>query len=562
METTHDFTHEKNKKDYIIQIKKRRNYWWLLLLLLPLLLLIPLSKDVGFVVVDSKSENPIINADVEFSYVERQFLSENPVMKSAKTNEKGEILFKDVKYSVYSYLFYSKERSETKTSAECYNKNSLIGNITNYKIINPIPLDAKGTNLDFLVLDNENNQPLTSANLLIKRGSSEEKKECDVSGSSNIDIGNCEKIIVIANLFGYESDTISGSTKDLTGDVSSLRTFKLKPIKKMIRFFVKDLETNEALAGAEANLLIKGKKVQSVKTNVNGHATVIGEGVFNKVHIIENIEIEVGKSFYSDTIRKTMVAKFVKLEDDERTILLRPLNKQISFSNIEKNSSQPIGGAKNLIYENGRLINTVYSNSNGVFTISGKLKGKLSVTASKNGYTDNNYSIKNASAKVLMAASTQKRKIPLIANRKGKAPRIGCRAFFTGGIVGDAKKKGVSVVYQIDRNSEYVGEGEYPDNTKAFPKAVASTFDGIAIDKGTRVIIYSKKNFKGKILLDIKGPAIINNVKWKSNPKYNIYNKKVLRGSLQSAFPISCRHWSKSDMQPWSYGSVKVICNK
>ena len=112
-----------------------------------------------------------------------------------------------------------------------------------------------------------------------------------------------------------------------------------------------------------------------------------------------------------------------------------------------------------------------------------------------------------------------------------------------------------------DQYGEYVGEGEYPSNPAAFPKAVAATFDGIAVDKGTRLILYSKENFQGKVILDIKGPAVINNTKWKNERRIKNFKTKTFSGGLQANFPSSCRQWSKTNMHDWSNGSVKIICD-
>ncbi len=140
-------------------------------------------------------------------------------------------------------------------------------------------------------------------------------------------------------------------------------------------------------------------------------------------------------------------------------------------------------------------------------------------------------------------------------------PRENCGVHFSGLVMGGAySSEGISKIYKIDKASEYVGSGHYTDNTKAFPKAVQQTFDGIAIDKGTRLIIYSKKNFNGKVLIDVSGPMIINNVLWKSDPRYNQENKKNFEQALQDKFPQSTRKWSSSNMHDWSYGSCKIIC--
>ena len=143
-----------------------------------------------------------------------------------------------------------------------------------------------------------------------------------------------------------------------------------------------------------------------------------------------------------------------------------------------------------------------------------------------------------------------------------KDPRPNCRIFVSGALISDRNHgyPGYREIYVEDAYSEYVGAGEYPDNVKAFPKSAQSTFDGIAIDKGTRVIIYSEKNFKGDVLLDKNGPAIINNMIWKDSLSIDWKNIKF-KPPYQDTFPSSKRYFSKSNMNKWSYGSMKVICN-
>jgi len=142
-------------------------------------------------------------------------------------------------------------------------------------------------------------------------------------------------------------------------------------------------------------------------------------------------------------------------------------------------------------------------------------------------------------------------------------PRENCRVHFSGLFMGgEYEENYISKIYQVDNFSEYVGEGNYPSNKMAFPNSVASTFDGIAIDRGTRLIIYSKKNFKGRVLLDITGPAIINNVLHKFNAAVSHCNTDGFTGSLQQNYPQSVRHWSNSNMHDWSFGSCKIMCGQ
>ncbi len=144
-----------------------------------------------------------------------------------------------------------------------------------------------------------------------------------------------------------------------------------------------------------------------------------------------------------------------------------------------------------------------------------------------------------------------------------KPPCEGCRAFITDLVVGDQYVENhISEVYRIDAYSDYVGAGKYPDCKTAFPNAAEGTFDGLAVDKGTRIIIYSKPDFKGKKFLDIVGSAIINNKHWKKDKRYNTYMKKKFVEPYQSMFPKRVRKWSKTNMHSWTTGSIIVICDK
>ena len=155
----------------------------------------------------------------------------------------------------------------------------------------------------------------------------------------------------------------------------------------------------------------------------------------------------------------------------------------------------------------------------------------------------------------------------IIDNVVVKKPENECRAHFSGLLMSDQFKHNLkSKLFVIDDASEYVGEGEYPRAIEAFPKSDKATFDGIGIDKGTRVIIYEKQFFKGKVLLDEIGPIIISNKKRleEENLKNIVLenNSKVFSNDLNNLFPPSKRVMSKSNMFDWSKGSLKVICNE
>ena len=143
-----------------------------------------------------------------------------------------------------------------------------------------------------------------------------------------------------------------------------------------------------------------------------------------------------------------------------------------------------------------------------------------------------------------------------------KAPQENCRVHFSGVFMGGWSEGEVSKIYQEDQFSEFVGSGSYPNNEIAFPRSVAHTFDGIAIDKGTRLVIYSQKNFQGEILIDVSGPAIICNKKFRDHPPVNHVMTDVFPGELQSNYPPSVRRYSNTDMHSWSFGSCRITCGQ
>ena len=102
--------------------------------------------------------------------------------------------------------------------------------------------------------------------------------------------------------------------------------------------------------------------------------------------------------------------------------------------------------------------------------------------------------------------------------------------------------------------------GSYPNNKTAFPKAASGTFDGIAIDSNTRVILWEKPNYQGKVLLDATGPMLINNVKLGSSGCcQKCMTEPFDDPELQKNYPQSVRVWSETDMNPWTNGSVKIV---
>ena len=115
-----------------------------------------------------------------------------------------------------------------------------------------------------------------------------------------------------------------------------------------------------------------------------------------------------------------------------------------------------------------------------------------------------------------------------------------------------------SIPYTSDNYGEYVGIGKYPSNRSVFPNSIRYSFDAVAVDAGTRVTIYSKPNFKGEVLWDKVGPALVFNSIWRSSSKYAPEFTRMWMEPLQTIFPPEVREWSVSDMHRWDSGSLVI----
>jgi hypothetical protein len=139
-------------------------------------------------------------------------------------------------------------------------------------------------------------------------------------------------------------------------------------------------------------------------------------------------------------------------------------------------------------------------------------------------------------------------------------PSLDCFAHMSGILMSDQQVGSEDKIYQKSQYSSIVPAGDYPNNSSAFPDAISTTFDSLAIGKKVRVIIYSGPNFTGNVLLDQEGPALIFNKIW--NPSYlSIFNKTYTDATLQELYPQNRRFWSGSNMHSWVNGSTKVICS-
>lgn len=367
-----------------------------------------------------------------------------------------------------------------------------------------------------------------------------------------------DKFLELVDLYTFipsENDIYIINDKDVIltqwgteSDDPDIEPFRIRTINELeVGIEIKTINANGNVYGkADVFVEINNEEI-SIKTNKNGLAEV-GDYVYNQKF-----------SIYTKKNGKKANIQNYKNQGLDIYEYIMPIIVSESFI-IKNELNQVLSGQKiNFIY-NGKNIQHK-SNSAGIITINNLDEGQEIQV-----YLSDDEDFESVVVKVKASENDTLHEIILQkkTTKEVKQPVKNCRAFFTGATVGDTFVKGrTSKIYVEDDYSEYVGAGEYPDNELAFPKAVKFTFDGIAIDRGTRVIIYEKKNFQGKILLDKVGPAIINNIRWKENKGHKHLNTMEYSDQeLQKNFPQNVRIWSETDMHSWSYGSLKVICEK
>lgn len=418
---------------------KRSFPWWtlLFLLLLPLLLFINISKEIKVKTVIDIGNQSISNVSVDLVFFSRQFFSfkemkfnfKKTEKINAKTNAKGEVVFNTgVKTTLFQYLFFSSDEFVVNAVIEC-SKGSAKDKFPRHKssqIIELKLLTEKLELLNFLVIDDESKEPIVEADVEINytylNYTFSDSLKTAITGEVEFEnIPVCADINVVGKRYGYENDTIENSVENIVGqpeptdEIKIKRTLKLKPIKDIIRFYVKELKTEQPIPNATAELLIENKIVQTTKTNLNGNGIFVpGEGQFEETHIIKLMQIHAYHEFYNDTIHPrtpVKVESFNQRNEKERTAYLRPKTNNYSFRNtINEKCGVLLEGVTNYvkIERSGQPTRelTVISNTYGVFIVGDlQYSDKIIISASKTGFEGNNYTVNGQTVEFLFLSS-------------------------------------------------------------------------------------------------------------------------------------------------------------
>ncbi|HMD00474.1 MAG TPA: hypothetical protein VKH37_09985, partial [Ferruginibacter sp.] len=447
-----------------------------------------------------------------YAYDNGKFFTHTGIDTTQISDSSGIATFVKLKYSVYSWLFEHNSPAIVTASNNCYVSDTLVpkfhgvgNNETLILELHPLFIEA-----NFKVVDKDDHAALpgSSVTLITEAGGQQytDTATTDPGGMVNFKkFPKCGKLVkVVATLEGYYPDSIvNKKAEDITGPVDPNRLLQLKPIKKPIEFFVIDCKSKQPIAGATVTIEFDfdGKHTtKTVNTNVDGQ----GKGTYQDAPIIAKIHLKGSAPYYKDGELPGWhaVGDFINYPKEKRTFCLEPDENTIEFIDVDSLTRKPLENTLNTITieRNGQtIVKTARSNRNGVFPVQLQAGDVVSILAQHPpDYEDNDRKINKADAMKLIKGTQEDRTIPLKPKVFEKPPKVACRVFVSDCFLGDQYEESwTSVIYVEDGISEYVGEGVYPDNSNAFPNAGAGvhTFDGIAIDKGTRVIIYSQKNF-------------------------------------------------------------------
>jgi hypothetical protein len=175
-------------------------------------------------------------------------------------------------------------------------------------------------------------------------------------------------------------------------------------------------------------------------------------------------------------------------------------------------------------------------------------------------------------AQALRAKQLQKEKQTQEQQQKDEALRIEAElassetygthtVHFTGALMSDVSSDTqwtTEAFNKKDPYSDFLQPGKYNDLSNTLKKSYGFTLDGIAVPANTRLIMYKDQDCQGEVLLDITGPAIVNNGWRISNKRFKDLSTKQFYEALQAYFPQHTRSWSKTNMHNWSKGSLEI----
>lgn len=415
--------------EYVVVVK-RFSWWWILLLFVVLFLvflLLEFKKSFNIKTIDALSKTPVSNVDVFFQYKNyklfdfksKRFFTKDTLTLYNFSDKDGIAKFENVRFTGYHIIFHFLHKAKFFGSTNCnYGQRQKNFLAIASKSTQILELKERLYNYRFVVYDVSTLQPIPNAKvkIIVKTNTNTYSWEKNTEPDGSIYLENvpyCGNYQINASADGFIPANKSGNSEDFYVDDN--RKIWLEPQTNSLNFFVKDLFSKMPLPNTKADLVIDGKVIQTVFTNVNGMALSPGEGVFSNVRKGINFTIQVSRQNYADTFCSENSSVWFTLSDSDKVIFMRPLAQSLTFRDIDSKTGLGIPAAKNEIYVNGKkLANPIYSDANGNFSVAGLLPDDvISIVASKPGYNTNDYTIKDKKVSDLLNQPSENRHIPL-----------------------------------------------------------------------------------------------------------------------------------------------------
>ncbi len=397
------FKYDQQQDEYVFQLKKKRSWWWLLwlllLLLLALLLLIPCHHDLTVKTVSPEGD-PIPGVSVTLDYDthmlydfdEQQFLYNKANHLEQETDSEGQTVFRNLKCSVFSYVFYCLSKERITCNKECYATTEVEKNFHFTRKVT-VEMNSEAEEVPVQVVDAETGDKLSNATVYLSYASGggivTDSLKTNANGRVTIDaVSRCDILRELkGSCYGYADTAYTNvPVVDLIA-ASDTAFLKLRPIKKKFTFFVYNVETKQPIPGAHAEVTLTDPHSHvtrgSSTTNVDGK----GMGFFEDAFMLAKIDIKASKENFYDSVLvgDYTVDQFVKLPDDQRIVWLRPGPFVVEYINVDSISHLPIPGVVNQITvtdPSGNVTNyEEVSNANGKFPVTAKEGCKVHIVS-------------------------------------------------------------------------------------------------------------------------------------------------------------------------------------
>lgn len=392
-------------EEYGFQMRNRHFPWWIFLLLLPLLLLIRCQKDIEVLCTDTRSNTPVVGQTVSLSYIDsflwkdRRWFSADSITLQQQTDTAGVALFQGLPCSVYSYIFHCMSPVKVSTFGECYAESEVIRKFHWTRRIT-MDLGPRLENLSIKLVDLETGDMLPDASLYYEYYENGQLQRdtvhADAAGVAHLEnMRYCETIRLLrGSCYGYaDTSRVDEPCRRLllAADSTALR---LRPLKDRFTFYVKNKFTKEPIPDALCKVVLTHPGASHQTQSRMVHTSIDGKGLgfYEEAFVLSTITISATKVHYKPGQLEGgpwAVERFIKQDEDTRTIWLEPDPYLLEFINIDSLNRKPIPGVTNEItitHPNGRVekIREI-SNRNGKFSIKAEEDAEVEIISIKDG---------------------------------------------------------------------------------------------------------------------------------------------------------------------------------